>query len=151
MKYKQRGQTIIELVVMVGVIVVIVMGLVVASTTSLSRSRSTRSRSIATKYAQEGIEIVRNLRNSTTWSSFNTSYVGNPDPRVWCVNDAGSMVAANGAGNCSPAFNVVSEYKRTVSLEYINDDKVLVIATVLWRESQADATSVLQTYLTSWR
>ncbi|MBI4066666.1 hypothetical protein HY411_03030 [Candidatus Gottesmanbacteria bacterium] len=55
--HNTSGQTIVELIVVIGVAMVIVTALIVSSTASLRSSQYSKAKSQATKYAQEGMGL----------------------------------------------------------------------------------------------
>ncbi len=65
MKYKfnMKGQTLIEVLVALGLIGVIATVLSTVVLTSLGNARFSKDQSLATQYAQEGLEIIRLLRD----------------------------------------------------------------------------------------
>ncbi|MDP3973850.1 MAG: prepilin-type N-terminal cleavage/methylation domain-containing protein [Candidatus Daviesbacteria bacterium] len=58
-----RGQTLIELLVVVTVAIIVITALVFATITSLRNAELSKNQIQASKYAQEGIEKVRSIRN----------------------------------------------------------------------------------------
>lgn len=63
--YKSRaGQTIIEAAVALSVILLIMAAIAVVVTTSVNNSSFIRSQTLASKYAQQGMEQIRYLRNN---------------------------------------------------------------------------------------
>ncbi len=85
MSNNQSGQTLMELVVVIGVAVIVVGALVFATVASLRNAQFAKNQSQATKLAQEGIEKVRvgrdrnqaisSLGSVTSWNG-DTSGVG---------------------------------------------------------------------------
>lgn len=143
----KNGQTLVEVIVILGVVAVLVTGLVAASSSALRASESGKSRTLATKYAQEGIELTRRLRDSG-WTTFYT--YGNTDPgKPWCVDGTG--VWTSGAGGCD--INIEQQYTRTVTIEWIDATKVEVNSMISWVEGDSTnpQTVSLTTYLTQWR
>ena len=61
--FNSKGQTLIELVIVVAVIVLVVGALVFATISSIRNATLAKNQSQATKLAQEGLEKVRSLRN----------------------------------------------------------------------------------------
>lgn len=59
----EKGQTLMELVVVVGVSVIVVGALVFATIASLRNAQFAKNQAQATKLAQEGIEKIRGLRD----------------------------------------------------------------------------------------
>lgn len=83
--YSEKGQTLMELVVVVGVSAIVVGALVFATVASLRNASFSKNQAQATKLAQEGIERVRagRDRNSTIYNL----RMGNADVSNWQDND----------------------------------------------------------------
>lgn len=60
---KEKGQTLIEVLVGLSAAVVVISAITVAVVTSLNNAEYSRDQNLATHYAQEGIELVRNMRD----------------------------------------------------------------------------------------
>lgn len=61
MNLKNNGQTLIEVVVALSVVMLILAAISVAVTTSLSNSTYLKNHNLASKHAQDGIEHIRHL------------------------------------------------------------------------------------------
>lgn len=59
-----KGQTLIEILVALSVIAIVVTGISVTVTNSLSDAQFGKNQNLATGYAQEGMEILRQIRNT---------------------------------------------------------------------------------------
>lgn len=59
----ERGQTLLELIVVIAVVVMVVGALVFATIASLRNAQFAKNQAQATKLAQEGIERVRSIRD----------------------------------------------------------------------------------------
>lgn len=57
-----KGQTLVELIVVVTVAIIVITALVFATITSLRNAQASKNQLQASKFAQEGIEKVRSLR-----------------------------------------------------------------------------------------
>jgi len=66
---KENGQTLIEILIAFGLIVFIISSLTVAVISSMNNASSSKTQSLATQYAQEGLELVREMKN-TNYSAF---------------------------------------------------------------------------------
>lgn len=131
------GQSLVESVVTLGVVILLVTGLVVGTTSALKYAQSSRARSTATQYAAEGLELARKERDSG-WSSFarNGSF---------CVDTSGVIPS-------DPCVALENKYSRTVT--YIYDDiaeSVIVTSVVSWAEGEETKEISLQTTLTNWK
>lgn len=65
----QKGETLIEALVALGLISIVVAAVATTITTSLSNIQYNENQTLATKYAQQGIESVRQIRNQN-YSAF---------------------------------------------------------------------------------
>jgi prepilin-type N-terminal cleavage/methylation domain-containing protein len=64
-----KGQSLIEVLVAMGIISIVITSVVTIVTTSLGNTQFSRDQDTATKYAQEGLELTRSIRNSS-YSAF---------------------------------------------------------------------------------
>ena len=117
----KKGQTLIEMVVVVGIVVLLATGIVAGTTASLARSKTAETRSEALSLAQAGIELAREARDSG-WTAF---------------------TALNG----HPQISTIDIFTRTVTYELIESD-MKVTSTVTWGGTDS---VYLVTYLTQWR
>lgn len=62
---KQTGQTLIELVISIGLILIIITGVTILTVNGLKNSQFSRNQVQATKLAQEGIEKMRTIRDNS--------------------------------------------------------------------------------------
>ncbi len=145
----KRGQTLVEMIVIVGMVVLLATGVVVGTTVSLSRSETSKVRSNAAAYAQSGIELARALRD-TSWDAF--AALGTPTANTYCVGSDGSFGQAQ--ISCT-AFNIDNTYVRSLTLELTivsGVPTVKVTSKVSWGDVSNPANAIqLMTYLTQWK
>lgn len=128
-KKNNKGVILIEAILALGVIVIILTALVTALVSSLSTSTYSRDQSVATSYAQEGLEIARNDKDidfngfqaingtrclstedsvmngpSTSYSSPNCARIDNKFTRIVYVNGNGRDPVGN--IKCEPPESV---------------------------------------------
>lgn len=139
MKY-QSGQTLAEVVVAIGVIVLLVTGLVVGTSVSLKASQYSKARSQAVKYAQEALELARNLRDSS-WTTF-FAFGGTNQ----CLNKEGVWTQTSGA--CSA--NIDNFYTRSVTFTW-DDPRMKIEVVASWVDGNKTYTVPISTYLTQWK
>lgn len=137
---KQSGQTLAEVVVAIGVIVLLVTGLVVGTSVTLKASQYSKARSQAVKYAQEAVELARSLRDSS-WTTF-AAYGGTSQ----CLDGDGVWTPTSGA--CSA--NINNFYTRTVIFTW-DEPRMKTDVTVSWLDGNKTYTVPISTYLTQWR
>jgi len=71
---KQEGQTLLEIILAFGVSLLMLSAIVFVIITSLSNAQYTKNQNLAASYAQEGMTVVRQIRDSG-WTTFCSTYV----------------------------------------------------------------------------
>lgn len=146
MNASQQGQTLLELVIAIGVVAIIITGLVIAATSSLRYGQESRLRSTAVKYAQEGLELARQIRDTQSSDTF-LSYSG-IGTQVWCLDHAATWTKDTGTG--CPPIATGSPFVRSVTFTW-NNPIMSVTSKVSWSLGDTQTSTQLQTYLTQWR
>ncbi|MCM8787807.1 MAG: hypothetical protein NC935_07160 [Candidatus Omnitrophica bacterium] len=122
----KSGQTLIEVLFSVGVISVCLVGLTIATTTALRNNRLSKEYTLANKYAEEGLEIVRQQRDQAlNWEQFLT------------INDRCDSIDA--------LFQRCFQYQTE---EFGSRRKITVI--VSWQEGGRTHMVEAVTFLTKW-
>lgn len=138
----QKGQTLVEAVVVIGVVVLLVTGLVAGTTAALRSAQSGRTRTQAVSLAQEGIEIVRGVRDNN-WTTFQ-AYTGS-----YCLGS--NHVLTPSGGTCTPNITTAQGVlARSVSFDW-QDPKMVVTVTVSYTEGEGSKDVTLVTYFTQWK
>lgn len=141
--HNQSGQTLAEVVVAIGVVVLLVTGLIFGTSITLKASQYGKARSQAVQYAQEAVEITRTLRDNG-WTSFLT--YGAVTPLSWCLDKAGVFTAMS--GSCSA--NIDSFYTRQITFTW-EDPKMKVDITVSWTDGNKTYSVPVSTFFTQWK
>jgi hypothetical protein len=82
----QKGQSLVEALIALGVATIVVSAMAVAAITAVNNADFSKYQNLATQYAQQGVEIVRQ-QSQTDWNIFYTNYVGSwPSGRSWCLS-----------------------------------------------------------------
>jgi len=136
MKDSSKGQTLVEVLLAVGVATLVRIGLTGAVTVSLRNAQFARNQALATKYAQEGIEKVRAYRDQNDWQSFTSNCES--------ILDAASLPSPfqlsldcylpGSSNDCSPS-----------------EDNCEVKVIVSWTGARRTYQSELTTRLTKWK
>ncbi len=144
----REGQTLVEMIVIIGTVVLLTTGIVAGTTMSLGRSQVSQTRSSALALAQEGIELARGKRDNG-WDAF--LLMANPT-NIYCVgsdNDFGVAQVACTTPNINNAFT------RSLSLQSITISGVPTIkvtSQAAWGDTANPSNTVLlTTYLTQWK
>lgn len=140
----KHGQSLVEVIVAVGMVIVLITGLIIGTTTSVSRAASSSSRSLAVKYAQEGMELARQLRDNG-WITF-VQYNG-----TYCVAKDNVIPAADSPSDSCTA-NIDAVYTRSVKFTLSGDQTMMTVdVTVSWYEGTQTRNISLQSYLSQWK
>lgn len=138
-----EGQTIVEAIVVIGVVVLLVTGLIAGTTTSLRTAQQGRSRSQALKYAEEALEFTRNVRDQR-WDTLQ-GYDG-----WYCLGDALTLTPI-ATDSCST--NIVTEdsaFTRTLNFAW-NGTRMNVQVSVRYPDGASIKEVTLTTHYTQWR
>ena len=139
--FRVEGQSLIEVVVALGVVLLVVIALVQAVTTSIKSADRAKKTAQAASYAQEGMENIRAYRDAswiTFWGAANGS------KRDLSVSTPGAPCPTN------PNISGIP-FIRCVKMEQIAADKVKATVTVDWSDSNGTHTSQLISYFTKWQ
>lgn len=143
---KQKGQSLFEIVLALGVILLLIGGLVVAATTSIRNTTVSTSQAEATRFAQEVMEWLREEKGKD-WGTFfgRASSSGT----IYCLN---SLSWPSSSGSCgSSSFIVNTQYQRKATLTTDGLDKVRVTVTVSWQEGGRSHTTDVSSVFTNWK
>lgn len=158
-----KGQSLMELVVVIAVITIVVAALVFATIASLRNASFSQNQAQATKLAQEGLEKVRSLRDRDTtgvgiWSS--STSCGSSVPSTCPATQ--SSCPSGATNNCYFFFNnsgvlangtwVNSEaippgFRRQFFIEDQGSDQKKVTVVVTWIDFSGSHESRLTTIL----
>jgi Tfp pilus assembly protein PilV len=126
------GQTLIEVLLAVAVLIIFLVSMVSVVTHSIANSEFAKNKSLASKYVEEGLEKARAARDqSVDWQTFRTTY--------------------NGDVTISPA--PPSPFVRTATFtddELDPDNKKRIVVKVTWTDAKGDHVTQGITYLTRW-
>ncbi len=136
----RKGQSLVEVVVVIGMVILLVGGLVVGTTTALRSSEHGRLRSQSVKYAQEGVEYARDLRNFS-WEEFQAK------TGVWCLDKDGALTESQ--SSICPV-NIDNALTRSLTFAW-SDPRMTVTVVVSWNDGSGDHASTLITYFTKWQ
>lgn len=131
----QSGFTLVEVVVAVGVISIGIAGALISLAQSSAQATNLRNRTIASQLAGEGIELVRNIRD-TNWLAGRGWRDGLADTAAGVIdyNDAALAENTNNASWClnysagfythfaSPPYNCNTSFKRHLEITTVTDN-----------------------------
>ena len=132
-----KGQSLVEVLASLGMVILIVAALVNLVTASLRSSNYAKTASQANKFAQEGIEWLRSQRDrAVDWDSFKSSVVG-----TRCLRSFSEGLVT---GDCTLTGTI---FKREA---VISEDgmRLNVKITVKWDDQAGEHTSQVETIFT---
>lgn len=136
----EAGQSLAELVVALGVTVVMIAGLMVGITAAMRTTEVARKRSQAVEYAQQGMELARQLRDND-WNTFRAR------TGLWCLDQNGDW-----SQPLTCPVNLQDNFTRQVSFSWnATAQRMEVTTTVSWNDGAATHQSELTTYFTQWK
>lgn len=97
MTMTEKGQTLIETLVALGAAVLVLSAIAVAVISALNNTQYTKNQNQATQYAQQGIEVMRQISQSS-WGTF-SAY----NARRYCLaqGDTAPCILGSSTGSCS--------------------------------------------------
>ena len=141
------GQSLIEVVVSLGVIVVLAVSLISTSLITQKTARTAKNNNAATKLTQESIEKIRVFRDRQgfdvlTGGSCLVLNSSDVDPANWILVSGcstGELVSLNN-----------TNFERKIKIENSSSNTKLVTVTVTWNEPGGVQTVKNQTFLSKW-
>ena len=127
-----KGTTLIEVLIALAAAVVVITAVTILSVSSLNNVQFVRNQDSATKYAQEGMEIVRSIRNG--------DYVGfRAYSGLYCLplND----IALTTSGSCGTP-NIEERFIRSVQIDQnagCGVNLVRATVTVAWTDGKCSS------------
>lgn len=107
---RQKGQTLIEILLAFSVAILVLSAIVIGVAGSLSNAQYTKNQNLANAYAQEGMAVVRQIRDSS-WKNFILTTPGT----YYCLGSANAWVDYDGA-ECKTIDNKIGIFTRKVTL-----------------------------------
>lgn len=165
---RSKGFTIIEAFVAISVLLVAITGPLVLVSLSLKASFSAKEQMIGVLLAQEGIEYVRNKRDTNILAGNDwldglsgASYCGGSDG---CIVDAAAEEIAACSGGCKTLLydpqtglygytsGEESSFTRSIIVtEAVADREAEVVSTVFWKIAGITHTVIVRDRLFAWR
>lgn len=146
MKYKyKKGQSLFEVVLAIAVVTLITVGIIILATNSIRNSTYSKNKTLASKYAQEGIEWVRDQRATDP-----TTFYTNVNVPTFCISD----LTWDNPGSCSDFYIGTTNLYReiTFSVSDLNGKtSVYTVVTVYWDDSQGQHQAKAETTLVDTR
>ena len=155
-KFKfESGQTLIEMIIAIGLVVLVLTTLVSALTLGIKNNRFAREQSQAKNYVREGTEWARSIRDRLGWESFYDMVAQDGNPVSYCLSSL--PTTAQDAEELTNRICTSQEtinntvFRRTAFFSFGNTDKELTLTvTVDWNDGSAIHTSTSTIILRQW-
>jgi len=125
---KTSGQSLLEMLVAIAVVLIVIVALVTVTTISVRNASFSRNQALATKYAQETIEKIREYRAKVDWNTFVDNCHTPPD-----------------------LPSLPSPFSRTISCSKSGGDSREITVNISWTDAKGTHKSELTTRLTKWK
>jgi type II secretory pathway pseudopilin PulG len=155
----KNGFTLMEIIVAMGVIISVLTSALVLITLTINSTKTSRLRIIAISLSQEGLEIVRNIRDNNWLAGRRTVLnwrqgLGPGDYRV--QYDSSGLLAFsttplrmnNGFYQYDSGSNTL--FYRKITIEHIGNNQIRVISEVSWNERGRNQVISAETRLYNW-
>ena len=142
MKKEVKAQTIVELLVALGIASLVIIAIVTAAVTSLANVTFSRKQGEATRLARETMEWLRQERDQ----DWNTLFVRSG--KIWCL----TTLSWSKNGACAEADKIAgTDLSREVRLVTISETVVETTVVVFWVDSKGRHEARLSSRFTDWR
>lgn len=134
------GQSLIEVLVATTGLVFVLVAVVAGFVFSVRNTSFANDQSLATKYAQEGIEVFRRFQNELGWPLFYTTIRADGSTFSYCMAQTPQNVSAFQSlptGTCSQS-SVISgtDFTRQLQVTVNSTTEITVVSTVVWPDGQ---------------
>jgi type II secretory pathway pseudopilin PulG len=126
-----KGQTLIEMVVALGIACIIIIAITAAVISALSGVQFSKNQNLATQYAQEGMEFMHQLRDADY-----AAFVAKSRNDAYCLGSDRALGAD--LNTCKTTPNIGTSLIRTVVIKDRDCDNNLtkVSVSVSWRDGK---------------
>jgi len=159
-QFSETGFTLIEALVALIILSLALVPALLLSTQAVNTAFSLRNNLVAINLAQEGIEIVRAIRDSNWFAEPSVAFDANLTDGTWRIDwNSETLIALgsnpplkinNGLYNYSSGTD--SAFKRTVTVNKLNAAELKIVSEVSWTErGERQKTIQAESHLFNWR
>lgn len=151
----------LEVIVALSIVTVGMLGVASLVTMNIQAQTVNRNRLIASMLAQEGLELVRNIRD-TNWldgsawhdsliGTFTIDYDGTIDDLVNDISDPGARLNIDASGFYTHAAGDTTPFRRLISVTDIDMESFAASSTVQWTDNKGTHSYVAETLFYNWK
>jgi Tfp pilus assembly protein PilV len=150
----QKGQTMVEILIAMTVVTVVMVAVVSRAIDAVKSAQFARNKSLATRYAQEGVEWGRLQRDAMGWESFSGLLTAG-SIQQYCLIDITADIDSMTVDACGSGDEITgTHFQRQVDLTLTDvageNDYVYVEVRVSWEDAIGTHNARLQTNLSEW-
>lgn len=158
-KKQKNGFTLMEIIVVIGVIISVLTSTMVLISMTVNSTKASRLKITAISLSQEGLEIVRNIRDNN-WLADRRNIanwrfgLAPGDYRV--QYDSLSLISFASVslslinGYYQYGAGISTPFYRRITLEHLNDNQLRVVSEVSWEEKERRQEISAETRLYNW-
>lgn len=150
----ESGQTLIEVIIAIGLVVLVLLTLVSALTLAIRNNQFARDQVLARNRTRESLEWLRSLREQMGWDSFYEMVDQDSPPVTYCLIDhpidVTSAIAMSSQACGSTEVISGTKFIRELVMTPNGADEITAVVTVSWTEGQKDHQSTSTLILRRW-
>ena len=153
---KERGFTLVETLVALFILTMGLVPILVVGFSSRHVAETVKNNLVVANLAQEGIEVVRGIRD-TNWVASASFAMGLNDgdyEAVWnsttLMPDAGRFLNLSSGGLYTYSAGTPTMFQRRISVARTSPVELKVVVTVYWNERGTNKTLEIESHLFDW-
>lgn len=149
------GQSLIEVLIATTALVFVLVGIVAGLVLSVHNTTYSNQQSLATKYAQESIEVFRRFQNELGWPLFQRTIAADGSSFTYCMANEPTTFAAFQSisrGACSASAVIPNtNFTRQIVVTVNSANQITLVATVSWDDGQETRQATITQILRNWQ
>jgi len=156
----KKGFTLIEVIIAISIIVVGIISCIALISSSISGVTAGKSKIIAAGLAQEGVEIVRNIRDNN-WTNYKRTidtWRDGLNEGNWLVQHNNQSLIPYLSVQLKKDSNGFYQYDngadmgfyRKINISYVGDNQIKVLSEVTWQEKGRNQSIQIENRLYNW-
>lgn len=150
----RKGQTIVEVIIAIGLVTVVLLSLVSALTLALRNNQFAKDQVLAQNRSRETLEWWRSLRDQLGWDAFYTMVDEDSSPFTYCLTSLpGNLQDALALENDACGLTDVipsTRFTRELEVAIISPDQIDVVVTISWIDGSKEHQSQSKLSLKKW-
>lgn len=158
---KNKGFTLVEVLVALFILFTVISATTALVNSALGTIQNSKAKFIASGLAQEGMEIVRNIRD-TNWLRYDQGVLWNQgltdgdweadylSEELTSYFGTGRFLKIDSNGFYNYTNGTVTKFNRKITIQNLSSDQIRVIVTMTWQEKSKDYTLTAVEDLYNW-